>query len=421
MTFYREHDFQITDIGKIPKEWSIARLSEIGDVSTGKTPATANSSYWDGDIPFITPADMNEKYVFRTERKITLEATTQTKVLPKNAVMVVCIGSTIGKVALTSRESSTNQQINSIITDSVSPEFLYYSILSRASLLKAMSGIAAVPIVKKSLFEQLKVALPSKLEQSEIARVLGAVDSALELVNRVIAKTERLKKALMKQLITHGIGHTEYKRSTELVSQVPENWDVVRFKDANERIFVGIATSSTKHFASQGVPLLRNQNIKETGVDLSDLVFINRDFADANKSKALKENDIVIVRTGFPGLSSRVTKEMVGWQTFTTLISRPKLSEFDSDFLVYVLNSPICKHQIARLQAGLAQQNLNVGSIVNLYVPKPPKTEQIRIAERIKAIYEKQRLEKESFEKLKRIKQGLMNILLTGKVRIEVD
>ena len=150
------------------------------------------------------------------------------------------------------------------------------------------------------------------MSKRHIVGVLGVVDSAIELADKVIAKTERLKKGLMQQLLTRGIGHTEYKYSKELNSEVPKDWDVLKYDEVNEKIFVGIATSSTKHFASEGIPLIRNQNIKETGVDLSDLTYITKNFAQANKSKALKKNDIVTVRTGFPGLSSKVTEKMEG-------------------------------------------------------------------------------------------------------------
>jgi type I restriction enzyme S subunit len=426
MTFYKERSFKETPLGKIPKEWDAVKLKELCEkAKAGGTPLTSNKAYWNGSLPFVKIEDMTfaGKYLTSTKSFISEEGlrNSSTWVVPEDSLLFAMYGS-MGKVSINKTPLTTNQAILGIIPherDYV--EFLYYWF----SFFKLKWKKYAKPTTQANLTAEILrnslIPLPSQEERRAITRILNVVDLAVSKSGEVIAKTERLKKGLMQQLLTRGIGHTKYKYSKELGSEVPKDWDVIKYEGANERIFVGIATSSTKYFASEGIPLIRNQNIKEKGIDLNNLTYITKNFAEANKSRMLKENDIITVRTGFPGLSGKVTKEMEGWQTFTTLISRPKLGEFDPDYLVYVLNSTVCKNQISRLKAGLAQQNLNVGAIVNLYVPKPSKNEQIQIAERIRILYEKQRIEEAYFEKLKLIKQGLMNELLTGKVRIKVD
>lgn len=191
---------------EIPEEWKVAELSEIGEVTTGKTPSTFNDTYWNGEVPFITPVDIQDsKYVYRTERYVTPAGTNQVqRILPKNAVLVVCIGSTIGKTAITHVESITNQQINSIIcaTEVADPNYVYYAISFKNELLKSYSGVAAVPIIKKSLFEQFKLPLPPLPEQRRIAEILSAVDRKLELERRRKEKLSRVKKGLMNELLT---------------------------------------------------------------------------------------------------------------------------------------------------------------------------------------------------------------------------
>jgi len=206
-------EFKDTEIGRIPKEWEVVRIKDIGEVFTGKTPSTSKDIYWNGDIPFITPEDMTgEKYVYKANRHVTFEGANQSgKILPPNTVLVVCIGSTVGKVALTYKESVTNQQINSILCkEKAHHDYVYYAISHRSFMLKNYSGVAAVPIVKKSLFEEFKIPLPQKInEQQKIAKILSTVDKKLELLKKKKEKLERIKKGLMNDLLT-GKRRTKY-------------------------------------------------------------------------------------------------------------------------------------------------------------------------------------------------------------------
>ncbi|MDI3475108.1 MAG: type restriction enzyme subunit [Thermococcaceae archaeon] len=198
-------EFKKTELGRIPKEWRVISIRQAGKVITGKTPPTSESRYWNGDIPFITPADIGDNpYVNSTQRFVSREGAEKVgKLLPKDTVLVVCIGSTIGKVALTARESVTNQQINAIIcNDTVNPQYHYYVLLFHSKRLKSWSGTAAVPIIKKSLFEKFKIPLPPLDEQKKIAEILSTVDKKLELLRKREEKLERVKRGLMKDLLT---------------------------------------------------------------------------------------------------------------------------------------------------------------------------------------------------------------------------
>lgn len=198
-------DFKMTEIGRIPKNWYVAKIENLGNVITGKTPPTSNKKYWNGTIPFITPVDMTEdKFVKQTQRKITNEGAQKAGfILPENTVLVVCIGSTIGKTGLTSERCVVNQQINAIIcNNNLNSHYVFYALNRRAKLLKTFSGVAAVPIIKKSLFEKFRIPLPPLSEQQKIAEILSTVDQRVELLRQRKAKLERIKKGLMQGLLT---------------------------------------------------------------------------------------------------------------------------------------------------------------------------------------------------------------------------
>jgi len=198
-------EFKDTEIGRIPKEWEAVKIKDLGKVFTGKTPSTTNPAYWGGDIPFITPADIKEaKYIYQTERNVSQEGAQRIGyTLPNETVLVVCIGSTIGKTGLTNRGSITNQQINAVVCNSkTNPHFVYYAITLRSEIVKSFSGVAAVPIIKKSSFEKLKLPYPQLSEQDKIAEILSTVDERLDLFRKRKERLERTKKGLMDVLLT---------------------------------------------------------------------------------------------------------------------------------------------------------------------------------------------------------------------------
>ncbi|MEW6002705.1 MAG: restriction endonuclease subunit S [Nitrospirota bacterium] len=198
-------EFKETEIGRIPKEWEVVEIKNIGKVITGKTPPTSNQEFWNGEIPFITPVDIQEaKYVNKAERNITLKGAEKVgTLLPKDTVLVVCIGSTIGKVALTYSQCISNQQINAVIVgDDNNSHYVYYAISFKSGFLRSFSGTAAVPIIKKSLFETLKLPLAPLPEQQEIADILGSVDEKLDLLKEKKERFKKIKKGLMNDLLT---------------------------------------------------------------------------------------------------------------------------------------------------------------------------------------------------------------------------
>lgn len=167
-------------------EWKIIKVGDIGQVITGKTPKTSNSSYYGGNIPFLTPSDdMSVKYVRETKKYITEKGrlTVKNATLPANAVCVSCIGSDLGKVVITTEETVTNQQINSIIVDEnkYDVDYIYYAMLELGRILNFHSKTStAVPIVNKSSFLQYELICPPLNVQKRIGSILSSIDSKIE-------------------------------------------------------------------------------------------------------------------------------------------------------------------------------------------------------------------------------------------------
>jgi len=407
--------------------WGKAKISHFGEIITGSTPDTKNLNYWGGDIPFVSPADFSSSiFVYKTDKTLTEQGAKQARIVPEKSILVTCIGS-IGGIAIVPRYCVTNQQINSVVCkENFDALFVYYLIRNNLFRLQELAGTTTLPIINKSTFSDIDLIYPkSKSEQEQIAAVLSTIDRAIAQTEAIIAKQQRIKTGLMQDLLTKGIDEHgnirseathEFKDSA--IGRIPVEWEVENFIDACERVSVGIATSTTKYFQSEGVPLLRNQNILSGVFDLNELLYISLDFDAINKSKRLKTGDLVTMRTGYPGRTSVTTSFMDGWQTFTTLISTPKKSKYRPDFLSVLMNSCVCRKQILTLQCGGAQQNLNVGWLIKMKVFKPSIAEQTGILSVLNNIEKVIDSSSKQLQKLHHQKTGLMQDLLTGKVRV---
>jgi type I restriction enzyme S subunit len=194
-----------TEIGRIPDHWQMVTVGETGQVVTGTAPRTAVPEFYGGPYMFVSPGDIGEcKRADRTEKHLTERGMAVSRVLPRNSVLVVCIGATIGKVAMTSAERcATNQQINAIVPNKkFCPDFLYYAVSDRSPRLPSLAGRAAVPIVNKANFEQFRLPYPPVEEQEEIARTLSADDDKLQFDKKRKAALQALFKTMLHHLMT---------------------------------------------------------------------------------------------------------------------------------------------------------------------------------------------------------------------------
>lgn len=181
-------------------EWENKKLSDIGEIITGKTPNTSDLSLWGGDIQFVTPTDITEKkYQYNTQRNVV--RTNNMKILPKNTIMFTSIAS-IGKMALSVNPCITNQQINSIIpTNNYDNEFIYYSILQKSFYIKLLLANTTLPIINKTEFSKITISITSnKKEQKKIADCLASIDSIIDSQVKRIDNLIKHKKALMQGL-----------------------------------------------------------------------------------------------------------------------------------------------------------------------------------------------------------------------------
>ena len=196
-----------TEIGPMPESWECLPVSTLGEIVTGNTPPTKDSTnYVGGDIPFIAPGDIaHGSRIEETVKFITDIGLARSRAIRKGSTCFVSIGSTIGKVGYAVPEiCATNQQINSIVpSDRFDPQFIFYLMVFWAEHIRKRASPSPVPILSKGVFEQIEiVTTTNREEQSEIAAVLDAIDRKIDLHRRKRDALDDLFKALLHKLMT---------------------------------------------------------------------------------------------------------------------------------------------------------------------------------------------------------------------------
>ena len=218
------------------------KIKDLGEVITGTTPPTQHQEYFGGKYLFIKPSDIStdQRYVFKTEMTLSDEGYDyqKRKLLPKNSICVVCIG-TIGKMCFTSKPSFTNQQLNSIIVNQTlyDPTYVYYLMKTYISYVKHLNAGSASgrENVNKSSFENLEVEVHELPIQRKIAAILSAYDRLIENNTRRIEILEEMARSIYREWFVNFRfpGHEQVKMVDSELGLIPEGWEVKKLGEVS--------------------------------------------------------------------------------------------------------------------------------------------------------------------------------------------
>ena len=403
--------FKETEIGKIPKEWKAEKIIEIFNVYGGTTPSTSNDEFWNGEIPWVTPTDItrikNGIYLNKTEKSITEKAIKECSLdILNNNALLLTTRATIGWIVINKMPVTINQGITALIPkkrDEIYTIFYAYYLQTLKSYLNQLGSGSTFKEISKNSLKNIIIPIVPLEEQKKIAEILSNADQAIEEVNEAITKTERLKKGLMQELLTKGIGHKNFK-DTE-IGRIPKEWVVVKVGEVAEI------------HDSKRIPLSKMERSKRKGsypycgangiIDyINDYIFdgefvlLAEDGGDYNKFG----NSTYIMKGKF-------------WVNNHAHILKAMENEITNLFLYYVFNFLNLNFYIV----GSTRKKLNQDRMKKILIPCPPLTEQKKIAEILSTVDERIKLLKEKKEKLGRVKKGLMNDLLTGRKRVKLE
>jgi type I restriction enzyme S subunit len=397
--------YKNTSVGVIPIDWEVKKIKEIGDVSSGGTPDTTKAQYWDGNINWCTPTDitaLKNKYLGDTKTKITAEGlkSSSAKILPPFSI-IVCTRATIGKAAINTVPMSTNQGFKNIIPKNVDVDFLFYKIISEEKGLFKIACGSTFLEVSKTDFDNFHIAVPPLLEQQKISSILSTWDVAIDNYKEIIDNLKNRNIGLAQQLLLGKMRLKGFEKSQWHLKSVEE------------------------------VAVFKNGKAHENCIDEEGAYFVVNSKFISTQGKVAKasnenlcplfKNDITMVMSDIPNGKAFAKCFYIPEDDKYTLNQRicalTAKKGTDSKFLYYQMNR---NNYYLAFNNGVSQTNLKKEEVIECPLLMPDIEEQIQIVKLIDTANEELNQYQQKLETLLLQKKGLMQQLLTGKVRVKI-
>lgn len=310
----------------------------------------------------------------------------------------------------------------------IDTEYLYFDLLNILYYINAnyFQGSGLKHLQKKDL-KKHQILFPKSLtEQTQIATILSKVDEAITQTEQLIAKYTRIKTGLMQDLLTKGIDEHGNIRSEEThefkdspLGRIPKEWECVNFGEYIE--LVHGYQFRNYDFTETGTQVVKIGQVKENGLDLSQCSFINPNRAQLFAKQTINNGDVLMALTGatlgkaciVSGLNNPVMQNYrVG--RFEPIF----INDVDKTFLFYTLKSSLFLGQIFNNVNEAAQGNVGKSDFKKSFFIKPPFEEQLKIVQHIEKIFNLVDDFNLELNKYQSLKTGLMQDLLSGKVRV---
>ena len=380
-------------------DWRDRQVKALGEIITGRTPSTKRKDFYGGDYNLISPADLDKgKYVGTTHKRLTKLGFEQCSALPRDTVLVGCIGN-VGKLGMVGNEqSATNQQINALICNSENdPEFVYYCFHENREKLEKRAVKTTVPILNKTNFGSFELRVPPLPEQKKIAHVLSTVQRAIEAQERIIQTTTELKKTLMHKLFTEGL-RNEPQKQTE-IGPVPESWEVAKL----ETIFDCFDERRKPVKKSDRVPGSYPYYGASGIVDYVAAYIFEGEYlllAEDGENLDSRKLPIAFIASGqfWVNNHAHILQNKRGIMPF---------------YEQYVSNMPIKDYL-----SGTTRPKLTKGHMMSILLPFPEMDEQMEIAQAISRCDRKCKVAKQKQAMLRDLFRTLLHELMTAKIRI---
>lgn len=378
----------------------MAKLGEVCTIVSGSTPKTSVTSYWDGNIKWITPAELNEDtfYIMDSVRHITEEGKEKTGLsyLPTGTV-ILSSRAPIGKTAIAGCEMCCNQGFKNLIcSDVIYNEYLYFFLKSKTDYLNSLGRGATFKEISKSIVESIEIPLPEVNQQKEIAEKFKKLEQLISLRKQQLAKLDELVKARFVEMFGEPV-------------QNPNCWKTENLLDLgyckNGMNFHRDDCGTEIHCL--GVGDFKNHS---TIRDVGSLPFISLNELPTSEY-LLQDGDIVFVR-------SNGNKELVGRclaiypakipVTYSGFCIRYRLTsnKITVSYLLRVLKADSVRKKMTGRGANI--QNLNQQILAQLVVPIPPLSLQNQFAAFVERVDQQKQTVQQSLEKLELMKKALM-------------
>ena len=410
---------------EIPESWKWVRLSTIGITQTGNTPSKSHPEYIGIDIPFITPGDILNGQICYNNQALSLLGKNVARVCDEDSIMQVCIGGSIGKVAITDRKVAFNQQINVVSPLFCLSKYLFAVMQSVyfTTSMKERAGGTATPIINRGLWDSLCIPLPPLAEQK---RIVAKIEELLPLIDRYAVAYEKLEQfnakfpedmkesvlqyaiqgKLVEQRPEEGTGEELYQQilkekkrlikegkikkekplteiaEDEIPFDIPESWKWCRLSDV---IDVRDGTHDSPKYVPVGIPLVTSKNLVNGVIDYGNVKYITQEDADKiNVRSMVDDDDILFAMIGSIGNPVLVKKDREFCIKNMALFKRFANTDISMRYVYWFLF--YAQYKLKKEASGGVQSFISLSRFREYLIPLPPVAEQNRIVAKLEEI-----------------------------------
>ncbi|MBI4802606.1 MAG: restriction endonuclease subunit S [Elusimicrobia bacterium] len=416
--------FKKTPAGEIPVDWGVSTVGDLCQVN----PEVLGES---------TPPDTRLKYIdiSSIERTGNISAVKdiEFKDAPSRAKRIVKAGDIIvssvrpylrafARIIDLSKNLIASTGFTVLRPRSnVDGGYIYQHILS-SSFVKYLEGRMVgsnYPAVNASDVAEYQMPVPTIVEQKKIGRILSDIDGLIDATQIEIEKTKELKRGLMRQLLTRGIGHKKFKKTA--IGKIPADWEIRNLDELSTDIY-RYPTYFNIKYVENGVPEVRGELIGANGQlekDTSRYRYISLETAAKFPRTKLEEGDFVLSIRGTMGKVAIVTKELSGANMTANLIRiSPNRKLVIPHWLLHVLLGESFQKKLAAASSSTTIMTITTPELKNIKFFCPPLKEQQKMVDVLAGLDTQFRTAVSICEKTEELKKGLMKMLLTGKVRV---
>lgn len=387
----------------IPQQWGLPQIKDIASISSGSTPNRNNSEYWNGNIAWVTTGELSSGHVNHTSELITVKAVKETKmrIYPQGTLLMAMYGQgkTRGTVAILEIDAAVNQACAAITVKDGKSKFLFYQLKNSYQDIRKLSNTGNQENLNADIIKTYQVPWAPDEEQERISTILTTQDKVIELKEKQLAEKQRQKKYLMQQLLTGKkrlpgfYGAWSFPKAKELFQSVSD-------KDHNGDLAV---LSSTQ---DRGI-VPRDEVDIDIKYDACSLV---------NYKKVSKGNFVISLRSFQGGIEYSTYTGLVS-PVYTVLSSRKEIS--DGYYKQFFKSTDYINRLNVAVYGIRDGKQISYEDFGRLRIPYPPIKEQDAIAEVLSTADREVNLLRQDIEQEKQKKKALMQLLLTGIVRVK--
>jgi type I restriction enzyme S subunit len=417
--------FKLTEAGEIPIDWLDMPIGAIAEVSSGGTPSRKVPSFWNGDIPWVTTAELDGGEIKEATQFISAAGlqSSAAKWLPAGTLLVALYGQgkTRGKCAALRIAATTNQACAAIrLVDGVDSEFVRQNLTHRYDYIRSLSNGGSQENLSGAIVKQIRVGMPPTLtEQQRIAGALSDTDALIDSLRQLLTKKRQIKQGAMQEMLS----------GKRRLPGFHDDWSLQAMGDLFE--FSGGFSASRDQLGDAGICYLHYGDIhlsNKTYIDVDaeqhEMPRLNIDLNEVSKSMLLKAGDVIFVDASEDdeGVSKHVVIHSSGDHNLIsglhTIVARPKSTELVDLYKRYCFQASDVRAQFKFFAVGTKVSGVSKGNIGKITLAVPSPSEQIQIAECLCNMDGDIAAIEARLTKARTLKQAMAQALLTGRIRL---